>query len=166
MTTMRILLAGPPCSGPSPWSRRTELSWSRHALRSTRPSSGAKGGWRAVAGIGIGTILWGTAGCFGIQGVVHRRRPWMYLTLKDPGGRRISFFMGLQTAVAEPVERPRRATQSPSRSLRPQRSPAIKLGLNDHRRQSAIRRSSVASISQTTVPAHEPLWFSPGRDSG
>ncbi|MGH6994291.1 MAG: LysE family translocator, partial [Stellaceae bacterium] len=38
-------------------------------------------GLLAVAGIGIGTVFWGAAGCFGVQ-ALFIAAPWLYLILK------------------------------------------------------------------------------------
>jgi LysE type translocator len=38
-------------------------------------------GLLAVAGIGVGTAVWGTAGCFGVQ-ALFIAAPWLYLTIK------------------------------------------------------------------------------------
>ena len=150
MTTMKILLAVAllwsfAVVSPGP----NFLVTARLAITRSR-----REGLRAVAGIGIGTILWGAAGCFGVQ-ALFVAAPWMYLTLKTLGAAYL-IFMGLQL-----LWQSRSKTAPDGIVLGPLRLKisGIKLGLMTTvaNPRSAI---SVASIFATTVPAHGPLWFS------
>ena len=60
----------------------------------------------AVAGIGVGTVIWGAAACFGIQ-ALFVAAPWMYWTLKLLGASYL-IFMGLKLIWSS-----RRGNQSP-----------------------------------------------------
>jgi hypothetical protein len=53
-----------------------------------------RAGLSAVAGIAVGTLVWGLAGCFGVQ-ALFAAAPWMYLALKL-GGAAWLIFIGLQ----------------------------------------------------------------------
>ncbi|HVO02818.1 MAG TPA: LysE family transporter [Candidatus Cybelea sp.] len=110
-------------------------------------------GLRAVGGIALGTIVWGGAGCFGIQ-ALFLAAPWMYLTLKLLGAAYL-VAMGVQLLWQSRTH----AAETRLDSGRWPRISAFKLGLATTiaNPRSAV---SVASIFATTVPAHAPLAFS------
>jgi threonine/homoserine/homoserine lactone efflux protein len=108
-------------------------------------------GLRAVAGIGIGTVIWSAAGCFGVQ-ALFIAVPWMYLTLKLMGG---AYLIGMGALL---IWRGGRdgddgRSGSPSSGLK---ASAFQLGLltTVTNPKSAI---FVASIFATTMPAHPSM---------
>jgi len=111
-------------------------------------------GMQAVAGIGVGTLIWGAAGCFGVQ-ALFVAAPWMHFTLKIMGAAYL-IFMGAQL-----IWRSRRADGSDDDLAiqAPLRLSAFKLGLATTiaNPRSAV---SVASIFAATMPSDPPLWLS------
>ncbi|WP_342362988.1 LysE family translocator [Terrarubrum flagellatum] len=111
-------------------------------------------GMQAVAGIGVGTLIWGAAGCFGVQ-ALFIAAPWMHLTLKLMGAAYL-IFMGAQL-----IWRSWRANGSGDDLAinTPLKLSAFKLGLATTiaNPRSAV---SVASIFATTMPAEPPLALS------
>jgi threonine/homoserine/homoserine lactone efflux protein len=111
-------------------------------------------GLQAVAGIGVGTVIWSAAGCFGVQ-VLFQVAPWMYMTLKLLGAAYL-ISMGArllwQSGQADETNRPDVAQAGA-------KAPAFHLGLltTIANPRSAI---SVASIFATTVPSHPSLGLS------
>jgi threonine/homoserine/homoserine lactone efflux protein len=111
-------------------------------------------GLLAVLGIGLGTIVWGAAGCFGVQ-ALFVAAPWMYLTLKLLGAAYL-VFMGVRllwtSRRAPKDERVEMAAARP-------RGSALSLGFATTiaNPRSAI---SVASIFATTMPSHPPVALS------
>jgi threonine/homoserine/homoserine lactone efflux protein len=53
-----------------------------------------RAGLSAIAGIALGTAIWGAAGCFGVQ-ALFVAAPWMYLVLKILGAAWL-VFIGVQ----------------------------------------------------------------------
>ena len=109
-------------------------------------------GLMAVAGIGLGTVIWGFAGCFGVQ-ALFVAAPWLYAALKLAGAaylivmglRLIWQSLGASSASDGPADASGRMTM-------PRRRSAFVLGLvtTVANPRSAV---SVASIFATTMPA-------------
>jgi len=103
-------------------------------------------GLSAVAGIAVGTLVWGLAGCFGVQ-ALFEAAPWMYLALKLCGAAWL-IFIGLQLIWRS------RGRSADSQGVAPTTSndSAFWLGLVTTlaNPRSAV---SVASIFATTMPA-------------
>jgi threonine/homoserine/homoserine lactone efflux protein len=106
----------------------------------------------AVAGIGIGVVIWGAAGCFGVR-ALFLAAPWMYLTLKLLGAAYL-VFMGLRLLWTSRAGGDL-ADVAPAKP----KGSALPLGLATTiaNPRSAI---SVASIFATTMPSHPPLTLS------
>ena len=107
-----------------------------------------RAGMTAVAGIGIGTVIWGAAGCFGVQ-ALFIAAPWLYLTLKLLGAAYLVCLGArlLWTSWQRDADDVAAIDQVPARSS------AFWLGLATTvaNPRSAI---SVASIFATTMPEH------------
>jgi len=72
-----------------------------------------------VAGILCGTVVWGTAGFFGV-GLLFRAAPWLYITLKLAGGAYIAY-LGLRLILhggAHPETMPAAARGAGRRAFR------------------------------------------------
>jgi threonine/homoserine/homoserine lactone efflux protein len=123
------------------------------AARLSITRSRREGLW-AVAGIGVGTVIWSAAGCFGIQ-ILFMAAPWMYVTLKMLGG---AYLVCLGGRLLWQSWRQDRAT-GPADSPIGMKAPAFHLGLltTVANPRSAI---SVASIFASTMPSHPPVWLS------
>jgi threonine efflux protein len=105
----------------------------------------------AVAGIGIGVVVWGAAGCFGVQ-ALFLAAPWMYLTLKLLGAAYL-IVMGARLLWAS--RRGAKGDVADIARTRPKGSPlALGLATTLANPRSAI---SVASIFATTMPSHPPM---------
>jgi len=117
------------------------LAAARVAAARSRPA-----GLAAVAGIGIGTTMWGLAGCFGVQ-AMFALAPWLYGALKLLGACYL-IVVGARVIAgsfgAEPAERPL-AT-----------GPAFRLGLltSVSNPKSAIL---VGSLFAAALPPDAPL---------
>jgi threonine/homoserine/homoserine lactone efflux protein len=117
-----------------------------------------RAGLSAIAGIALGTAVWGAAGCFGVQ-ALFVAAPWMYLVLKL-GGAAWLIFVGAQL-----IWRSRRGGASDrggdQRGVDPAvlRRSAFWLGLATTlaNPRSAV---SVASIFATTMPAEPSSMLS------
>lgn len=105
-------------------------------------------GISAVAGIGWGTVIWGVAGCFGVQ-ALFIAAPWMYLTLKLLGALYL-IFLGIKLIWGS-----LRGSERDHVQIEQAKSKysAFWLGVATTiaNPRSAI---SVASIFATTMPAH------------
>lgn len=124
------------------------LMTARIAVRRSR-----RAGLSAIAGIALGTAIWGAAGCFGVQ-TLFVAAPWTYLALKLGGAAwliciGIQLLWGRQSALGGPdgVERSRFS------------SAAFWVGLATTlaNPRSAV---SVASIFAATMPAHPSAMLS------
>jgi threonine efflux protein len=108
-------------------------------------------GLLAVAGIGVGTAVWGAAGCFGVQ-ALFIAAPWLYLTIKLIGAIYMVWF------GARLLWSSYRANEADRGRVAPMglRHSAFSLGLATTiaNPRSAI---SVASIFATTMPQHPSL---------
>lgn len=102
----------------------------------------------AVAGIGVGTAIWGAAGCFGVQ-ALFAAAPWAYLTLKLLGA---AWLVCLGARLLW-TSWQRAADDVAAIDRVPAKSAAFWLGLATTvaNPRSAI---SVASIFATTMPEH------------
>jgi threonine efflux protein len=102
----------------------------------------------AVAGIGVGTVIWGGAACFGIQ-ALFVVAPWMYWTLKLSGASYL-IVMGIKLIWSSRRGTRREPIQNGHAKSR---TSAFWLGVATTvtNPRSAI---SVASIFATTMPAH------------
>jgi threonine efflux protein len=105
-------------------------------------------GISAVAGIGLGTVIWGVAGCFGVQ-ALFLAAPWMYLTLKLLGALYL-IFLGIKLIWGSLREAERDQVQIEQAKSK---NSAFWLGMATTiaNPRSAV---SVASIFATTMPAH------------
>jgi threonine/homoserine/homoserine lactone efflux protein len=106
-----------------------------------------RAGLLAIAGIALGTAIWGAAGCFGVQ-ALFVAAPWMYLALKLLGAAWL-IFIGIQL-----IWRSRRTAPGNLAGVDPgtTKDSAFWLGLVTTlaNPRSAV---SVASIFATTMPA-------------
>ena len=116
-------------------------------------------GLMAVAGIGVGTVIWGFAGCFGVQ-ALFVAAPWLYAGLKLAGA---AYLVGMGLRLIWQSFGTRGASDGPSDAsggqATPRRRSAFVLGLvtTIANPRSAV---SVASIFATTMPAEPPLGLS------
>jgi threonine/homoserine/homoserine lactone efflux protein len=121
---------------------RVALTRSRHA------------GLSAIAGIALGTAIWGAAGCFGVQ-ALFVAAPWMYLALKILGAAWLTF-IGMQL-----LWRSSRADPDTGEGVDAEvpRTSAFWVGLATTlaNPRSAV---SIASIFATTMPADASLALS------
>jgi threonine/homoserine/homoserine lactone efflux protein len=111
-------------------------------------------GMLAVAGIAIGTMIWGAAGCFGVQ-ALFVAVPWMYLTLKLLGALYLILMGANLIWQSRQAVRNDRADVDQAGS----KSSPFWLGLvtTVANPRSAV---SVASIFATTMPNHPSLALS------
>lgn len=112
-------------------------------------------GLMAVAGIGFGTVIWGFAGCFGIQ-ALFAAAPWLYAGLKLLGAAYL-VAMGLRLiwqSLGKGCQ-----SEAPGGTVVPRRRSAFVLGIvtTIANPRSAV---SVASIFATTMPAQPSLALS------
>ncbi|MCZ0736577.1 LysE family translocator [Phreatobacter sp. AB_2022a] len=112
-------------------------------------------GLMAVGGIGFGTVIWGFAGCFGVQ-ALFVAAPWLYAGLKLAGA---AYLIGMGLRLIWQSLGPRGAAGEPADAAGGQisrRRSAFVLGLvtTIANPRSAV---SVASIFATTMPAKPPL---------
>ncbi len=111
-------------------------------------------GISAVVGIGLGTVIWGVTGCFGVQ-ALFIAAPWMYLTLKLLGALYL-ILLGIKLILGSLRGTGRELVQV--EQVRSKNS-AFWLGVATTiaNPRSAI---SVASIFATTMPAHPSTTLS------
>jgi threonine/homoserine/homoserine lactone efflux protein len=113
-----------------------------------------RAGFSALAGIALGTAVWGAAGCFGVQ-ALFVAAPWMYLALKLLGAAWL-IFIGIQLIWRSRAGHPARHDgAAPATS----KDSAFWLGLATTlaNPRSAV---SVASIFATTMPAQPSSMLS------
>src|SRR5262245_14264894 len=106
-----------------------------------------RGGLSAIAGIALGTAIWGAAGCFGVQ-ALFVAAPWMYLALKLFGAAWL-VFIGLRLIWQSDRAR---AGEIDDAATHIRKDSAFWLGLVTTlaNPRSAV---SIASIFATTMPA-------------
>lgn len=105
-------------------------------------------GMLAVAGIAIGTMIWGAAGCFGVQ-ALFVAAPWMYVTLKLLGA------LYLIVMGANLIWRSRKTARTGLADVHHARSKSSPLWLGLVTTVANPRSAvSVASIFATTMPHH------------
>jgi RhtB (resistance to homoserine/threonine) family protein len=110
-------------------------------------------GLRAVAGVGLGTMIWGSAGFFGVH-ALFAAAPWLYAGLKLFGGAYL-IFLGLRMFAPGAREAARDSEQADR--LR-SRVSAFQLGFVT---SLANPKSAlfVASIFAAAMPDHPPVML-------
>jgi threonine/homoserine/homoserine lactone efflux protein len=113
-----------------------------------------RAGLSAIAGIALGTAIWGAAGCFGVQ-ALFAAAPWMYLALKIFGATWL-VFIGLQLIWRSRRNGPGDLAGA-GRATANDRAFWLGLATTLANPRSAV---SVASIFATTMPAEPTSMLS------
>jgi threonine/homoserine/homoserine lactone efflux protein len=105
----------------------------------------------AVAGIGVGTTIWGCAGFFGIH-ALFAAAPWLYLGFKVLGGLYL-IFLGSRLLIRS-ARQGTASLEADSTGLAPLAAFRLGLATNLANPKSAL---FMASVFATAMPAHPTL---------